>query len=171
LINDNEVILAGQSDGASLVEAYAYDTRYVVNRAPIRAVAIFAGYEIDADARWYREPATGKIPALVVQSSDDTCNEPNLSVELYNRISGEKYFLEVDNATHLGPFVGTDPLGFDAVKSMSLRFFTHVLSPGRASPAAVIKSGTMTGVAKASSTATVAPIATPAGSPYCAPAF
>lgn len=171
LVNVNEVILAGQSDGAALVDLYAYDTRYVVNRAPIRATAIFAGYDLSVDANDYREPPSGVIPALVAQSAGDTCNEPELSVTLYDRIGGEKFFLEVKNATHLGPFVGSNPLAFDAVRDMSLKFFSHVLTPTKSSTAAVIRSGTIVAEAIASATPTVAQIPTPPGSPYCAPAY
>lgn len=171
LLNLREVLLAGQSDGAAVVDAYAFDARYTLNRAPIRAVAVFAGYVIGNDATKYQEPSVHPIPALVAQSASDTCNEPDLSVALYNGISGEKFFLKIFGATHLGPFDGTDPLAFDAVRNMTLRFFAHALTPSRISSPAVIKAGTLASIATASDAPSIAPIATPAGSPYCAPAY
>jgi len=171
LVNLNEVILAGQSDGAALVDAYAFDMRYALNRVPIRAVAVFAGYEISADSAQYREPGSGAIPALIVQSAADTCNEPQLSVQMYDHITGEKFFLRINGATHLGPFVGTDQLAFDAVRNMTLRFFARALSPTSISKAAVLKAGRLSGIAIPSAAPSVAPMGLPPGSPYCAPAY
>ncbi len=171
LVDLNEIILAGQSDGAALVDAYAFDSKYALDRASIRGVAVFAGYEISADSAFYREPSSGEIPALVIQSANDTCNEPQLSVQMYNAIGGEKFFLKILGATHLGPFDGSDPLAFDAVRNMTLRFFTHALSPASISRAAVLRAGRLAGVAIPSAAPSVAPIGTPPGSPYCAPAY
>lgn len=171
LVDLGRVILSGQSDGAAVVDAYVFDSRYSLDRRPIRAVAVFAGYVISQDATLYREPTTGVIPALVVQSAADTCNEPYLSVQLYNSITGTKFFLKIMGATHLGPFDGSDRQGFAAVRNMSLRFFSHVLSPGTTSLPAVIKAGSLSGVAYADDASTVPSIPTPIGSPYCAPAY
>ncbi|HUY07089.1 MAG TPA: hypothetical protein VMU99_07515 [Acidimicrobiales bacterium] len=171
LVNLNEVILAGQSDGAALVGAYAFDMKYALNRTPIRAVAIFAGYEISADSARYEEPVSGVVPALIIQSAADTCNEPELSVQMYNHIRGEKFFLRINGATHLGPFDGSDIAGFDAVRNMSLRFFAHALTPATVSAAAVLKAGRLSGIGVPSMAPSVASIPLPAGSPYCAPAY
>lgn len=171
LVNLNEVILAGQSDGAALVDAYAFDMKYALNRVPIRAVAVFAGYEISVDAAEYKQPDSGAIPALIVQSAADTCNAPQLSVQMYNDTSGEKFFLRINGATHLGPFDGTDQLAFDAVRNMTLRFFAHALSPRSISAAAVLKAGRLSDIAFPSAASSVAPIGPPPGSPYCASAY
>jgi len=171
LVDLKEVILAGQSDGAALVDAFAFDTKYALDRSSIRAVAVFAGYEISADSARYGEPSSGAIPALIIQSATDTCNPPQLSVQMYNAIGGEKYFLRILGATHLGPFDGTNALAFDAVRNMTLRFFAHALSPGSTSKAAVLKAGRLSGVAIPSAAPSVAPMGLPPGSPYCAPAY
>lgn len=171
LLRLRDIFLAGQSDGAAVVDAYAYDARYSSIRMNIRGIAVFAGYEIAGDESLYRKPVPHPAPALVVQSTTDTCNEPNLSVELYNDIPGAKYFLKITGATHLGPFDGTDPLAFVAVRNMTLRFFSHILYPNRVSSRAVIKAGTLPSVAFASQSQAVPPIPTPVGSPYCAPAY
>ena len=171
LVNLNQVILAGQSDGAAVVDAYAFDSKFALDRAPIRAVAVFAGYEIIADASDYREPASGVIPALIVQSTADTCNAPELSVQMYNDITGEKFFLRINGASHLGPFDATDRPAFNAVRTMTLRFFAHALSPESISSSAVLKAGRLAGVAYPSSAPAIPPIGLPPGSPYCEPAY
>ncbi len=171
LVDLDKVILAGQSDGAALVDAYAFDTKYALDRSSIRAVAVFAGYEISSDSSFYREPAAGAIPALIIQSAADTCNAPELSVQMYDSIEGEKYFMKIIGATHLGPFDGSDALAFTAVRNMTLRFFARALSQESISKAAVLKAGRLAGIAIPSDSPSVAPIAPPPGSPYCAPAY
>lgn len=169
LITPSEVLLAGQSDGGAVVGAYGYDARYDRLVPPVRGVAVFEGYEFGGDDAAYRHPSA--TPLLVVQSTTDTCNEPELSVELYDAVQGPKFFLRLSGATHLGPYDGAEPLAFRAVERTSLRFFAHALSPTAVPPSAVLSAGHLGTVSSAQDSASVGSMPTPPGSPYCAPAY
>lgn len=170
LLDTRRVLLAGQSDGGALVAAYAYDARYGEPRANVRAVAAFAGYELPGDTSAYREPVP-PIPALVVQSTTDTCNEPELSVDLYDALSTDKYFMRIEGATHLGPFDGANRLAFIAVRRTTIAFFRHALAARRVRAASVVRAGTFRSITTVTRTSSVPPIPDPAGFPYCAPAY
>ena len=110
LVDPSRLILAGQSDGADTVAALLYDHAYAATLASMgaqpRAVALLSGAEWTREEDVYSAPPGGGPPVLVVQSLTDACNDPADSSELYNMLTGTKWFLALDDATHLGPYVG-----------------------------------------------------------------
>lgn len=123
------IVLAGQSDGGDAVAALAYDTYYGNTWASIpapnrpSAIGIFEGAEFVLGRDHYTATTTGQPPiGFVVQSATDACNPPQESTQLYDAIGQPKRFLELDNATHLGPYDGA---GTDAslVEALTVGFF------------------------------------------------
>ena len=66
---------------------------------------------------------------LVVQSLTDSCNDPADSSKLYNMLVSPKWFLALDDATHLGPYVGDGPAA-DVVERTTAGFFDLVVGRG-----------------------------------------
>jgi dienelactone hydrolase len=119
--------LAGQSDGATTVGMLANDLSYRSNLTglSVRAVAILSGSPWGAQT--YGAPP-GNPPELVVQSATDQCNVASESIALYDHIgAGPKAFLEILDATHLGPYTGSAPAPFALVAKLSTAWFEHGL--------------------------------------------
>lgn len=112
LADPRRLILAGQSDGADAVAALAYDSYYSSAWSAIPAadrpqvVAIFEGAEFGLGRDQYGGQG-GRPLAFVVQSATDACNPPQDSTQLYNAVGQPKLFLELSDATHLGPYDGS----------------------------------------------------------------
>ena len=135
LIDAKEIGLAGQSDGGTTVGMLAYDSTpgLSLKKVHYQAAAILSG------AEWPWPKGTpdpygaeqGSPPLLVVQSATDQCNPPQSSTQLYNDIQEEqKWFLEIFQANHLPPYVGTDPAAFDVVAEVTTDFFRLELQDG-----------------------------------------
>ncbi len=125
LVIPNELALAGQSDGATSVMALAYDIHDVVTSLAIRAVVDLSGAEIETTAGAYAR--RDGPPLLVVQSAVDDCNPPQNAVALYNAVSGsQKWFLDVFDADHLGPYDGSDVSALGVVSRVTSRFCARV---------------------------------------------
>ena len=92
------------------------------------AVALLSGAEWnrtgDAYSAGHRGPA-----ALVVQSLTDSCNDPADSSRLYNMLVSPKWFLALEDATHLGPYIGDGPAA-DVVERTTVGFFDLVVGRG-----------------------------------------
>jgi len=149
LVDPRRLILAGQSDGADTVAALIYDRAYSSTLASMRvqprAVVLLSGSEWTRQVDSYSAPPGGGPPALVVQSLTDACNEPANSSQLYNLLTGTKWFLALDNATHLGPYVGQGAAA-TAVERVSVSFFGLVTGRARASTAILKRAGNEPGV-------------------------
>jgi predicted esterase len=154
LLDPDRLILAGQSDGADTVAALMYDHEYAATLASLAvqpvAVALFSGAEFTRGVDAYSAPISGGPPVLVVQSLTDACNDPADSSLLYNMLAGPKWFLAIDNATHLGPYVG---LGAAAatVEQVTVGFFDIESDRGAMTPPVLAREGDQSGVSTISS--------------------
>lgn len=148
LVDSGEVILAGQSDGADTVAALVYDHAYSSSFASMgtrpSAVALLSGAEWTRDGDVYSARPGGGPPALVVQSLTDACNYPSDSSQLYNMMRGKKWFLALDDATHLGPYVGIGAAAV-TVKKVTLAFFDLALGRSGATPESLFRDGNHAG--------------------------
>jgi hypothetical protein len=132
LINDSEIGLAGQSDGGMTTGMLAYDDTpgFSTTKVHYEAAAILSG----AEWPWPKgtpDPYSSEAnspPLLVVQSATDECNPPQSATQLYNDIHQQKkWFLEIFEANHLPPYVGTDPAAFNVVVKVTTDFFNLTL--------------------------------------------
>ena len=133
LINPNDLMLAGQSDGAQVAAALVYDTDYtpLLQSGIFKAVEVLSGDEIGVGS--YVEPPNPP-PALFIQSNTDRCNPPQEAQALYDAIPmPDKWFLELFNADHLPPYDGNDKAAFAVVSNVTADFFilaAHGSLPG-----------------------------------------
>jgi len=157
LVDLSEVGLAGQSDGGTAVAALAYGANYAVSDLSVKidAVAVLSGatmYDADYDTSDATAP-----PLLEVESATDTCNTPQAATALYNDIAAPaKYFLTLDQATHLAPYTG----GTDSalVAGATTAFFElELLRKG--SPALLQSTGTSAAVSSLVATTTAPSLA------------
>jgi hypothetical protein len=166
MMNPDRLILAGQSDGGDTIAALMYDRAYGATRASLArrpvAVALLSGAEWTRAGDLYTAPSGLGPPLLVVQSLTDACNAPANSSRLYNMAKAPKWFLALDDATHLGPYVGLSTAA-PVVEQVTRAFFD--LESGRATvkPQILAEDGDRRGI----STLTSAP-SVPS---YPAPAF
>jgi predicted dienelactone hydrolase len=167
LIDPTEVALAGHSDGGNVVAAVVYDKAYQVAGINVRAVAVLSGSEFAIANQSYSQPSSPGVPLLVVQSAADTCNPPDQAVQLYNAIGAPKYFLELDNATHLGAYDGTDPAASSIVEKTTASFFSNAFSSNTTADQALLTTATQAGISSLTDPSLAAPIATPPGSSAC----
>ncbi len=158
LVDPTRLILAGQSDGADTVAALVYDREYASSRAsmPARpvAVALLSGAEWNRAEDLYSAPGGGGPAALVVQSLTDSCNDPADSSQLYNMLTRPKWFLALQSATHLGPYVGDGPAA-DVVERVTVGFFDLEAGQGKVTPAVLGEEGHWRGVSTISSARSV----------------
>jgi hypothetical protein len=149
LVDPAHLVLAGQSDGADTVAALVYDHAYASTRASMavqpKAVALLSGAEWTRVGDSYSPPLGGGPPVLVVQSLTDSCNVPADSSELYNMLTGRKWFLALEDATHLGPYVG-DGASAAVVERVAVAFFDLALGRGQVSAATLARLGDRPGV-------------------------
>ena len=144
LIDASRIGLAGQSDGGDTVAMAAYDSRYDYHPSlSYRAVAVLSG------AEWYFPPNAPDPyanhpkapPLLVVQSATDACNPPQDSAKLYDDDANQnKWFLEIFDADHLAPYIGTNAADLAIVARATTRFF-EIEVAGGASGAKLAKIG------------------------------
>jgi len=158
LVDPSRLILAGQSDGADTIAALLYDRAYASTLASMRvrpaAVALLSGAEWTREQDAYSAPAGGGAPALVVQSLTDTCNDPGDSSLLYNMLTGPKWFLALDDATHLGPYVGLSPAA-PTVERVTVSFFDLATHWRKLAPATLGREGNQPGLSTISNATTV----------------
>jgi dienelactone hydrolase len=173
LVDPDRLVLAGQSDGADTVAALLYDHEYARARASMAvqpvAVALLSGAEWARSEDVYGFPRGSAPAALVVQSLTDSCNDPADSSQLYNMLTGPKWFLALEDATHLGPYVG-DGAGALVVERVTTDFFDLETGRAKATPAILGQEGDRPGVSTISSTASVPLYPAPAWVPgACSP--
>jgi dienelactone hydrolase len=174
LVNPARLILAGQSDGADTVAALLYDHEYAgilaAMRARPRAVALLSGAEWTRAEDAYSAPARGGPAALVVQSLTDACNDPADSSQLYDMLTGAKWFLALSDATHLGPYVGIGPAAA-TVERVTAGFFDLEVGRGKMTATKLGRAGNQPGVSVITSAPSVPMFPAPpfVGDPCAAP--
>jgi hypothetical protein len=173
LVNSARLILAGQSDGADTLAALLYDHEYAGTLASMAvhpaAVALLSGAEWARAEDAYSAPSGGGRPVMVVQSLTDSCNDPVDSSELYNMATGPKWFLALEDATHLGPYVG-DGAAAQVVERVTVGFFDLEVGRGKVTPAVLGREGDQTGVSTITSAPSVPLYPAPAWVPdACSP--
>lgn len=158
LVDPARLVLAGQSDGADTVAALLYDHEYARTRAsmPVQpiAVALLSGAEWTRTEDVYSAPDRGGSPVLVVQSLTDSCNDPSDSSLLYNMLAGPKWFLALEDAPHLGPYVG-DGAAAATVERVTAGFFDLEVGRAKVTPAILGHDGDQPGVSTISSATSV----------------
>jgi hypothetical protein len=133
------------------------------------AVALLSGAEWTRAGDSYSSPRGGGPPVLVVQSLTDSCNVPADSSVLYNMLTGPKWFLALDDATHLGPYVGDGPQAA-VVERVTADFFGLEVGRPKLSAATLGRSGDQPGVSTITSAASVPLYPAPAWVPgACSP--
>ena len=106
---------------------------------------------------------------LVVQSLTDSCNDPADSSELYNMLTGPKWFLALEDAPHLGPYVG-DGAPATVVERVTAGFFDLEVGQGKVTTATLAREGDQPGVSTITSVASVPLYPAPAWVPgACSP--
>gem|GEM_PF-602736 len=132
LVDPRALALAGQSDGGATVAMLAYDQQYAwlapkgdgddgADAGPdVRAALVMSGNEVGPGPY---EATVGDPALLVVQSATDHCNPPQASVAIYDAVvQRDRWFLDVHDADHLGPYDGADPAAFAVVARVTTRF-------------------------------------------------
>jgi hypothetical protein len=97
----------------------------------------------------------------------DICNPPSSAVQLYNAIDAPKYYLDLDNTTHLGPYDGSDPRASTVVEQTTIAFFQGAIGPSAISTQALSSPATVAGVSSLLTASVLAPLPTPSGAPSC----
>jgi hypothetical protein len=167
LINKNAIVLAGHSDGGDVVAAVVYDAAKRVPGITVRGVAVLSGAEFAIKDQTYSQPPGPPVPLLVVQSMTDVCNPPASAVQLYNAITAPKYYLDLDNATHLGAYNGADPQASTVVEQTTIAFFQGAIGPSAISTQALTAPATVAGVSSLLTGSELAPLPPLSGAPNC----
>ena len=120
-IDANAVGLVGQSDGGDVSLALVDNSCCKI--AGVKAAAILSGAEYAGFGGQYFPPGTSPSPPLlVVQGTNDTVNPPACSAQLYDAASPPKFYLDLSEATHLGPY--TEPSRWEpVVAAVTTEFF------------------------------------------------
>jgi hypothetical protein len=173
LVNSSRLILAGQSDGADTIAGLMYDKVYASTLASMavqpKAVVLLSGSEWLRSEDVYSPPGGGGAPALVVQSLTDACNDPADSSLVYNMLTGPKWFLALEDATHLGPYMGYG-VAADVVENVTVSFFDLAVGRGDVTAETLAQHGDQAGVSTISSAASVPLYPVPPYTPdACAP--
>lgn len=178
LVDPRRMAFAGQSDGAVTVAGLAFAKYFRVawNAMPVhpRAIVILSGAEFNG-AGAYSQPRD-HLAVLMVHSDADHCDLAHHDVRLYRDVvrgAGVHEFLALQGADHIAPFVGVQPWA-SVVEDVSVDFLRRVLdSPGSAPSDDLLRDGTVRGVARLSTAASLSDpqgiVANPCGTPTPGP--
>ena len=123
LINDREIAVAGQSDGAATALAVAEDPRFADPR--VRAAVVLSGAELDQIDDHIQFASTG--PALLaVQGTSDLINEPSATYRYFAGAPEPKALLRLLGAGHLPPYTTQAPY-LGVVERVTAAFLDHYL--------------------------------------------
>lgn len=160
-----DLAIVGQSDGADTVAALLYDHAYALDDLSLavrpKAVGLLSGSEWTRAVDRYAAPGPPAPSVLVVQSNTDACNIPAESALLYNLLDQPKWYLAIDDATHLGPYTGADAAA-PVVERVTVEFFAHAFGRTGATSAAIAAAGNQDGISSITSAASVVPAPTQA---------
>jgi predicted dienelactone hydrolase len=143
LLDPHEVGAVGQSDGGDTVAALAANTCCTDRR--LKAVAVLSG------AEWPPMPGRyfpgGAPPMLFTQGTADTINPPWMSLQLYRADgAGARYYLDLFGASHLIPYVGTNPVE-RLMARVTLAFFDRYVLGQADALKTMTRDGNVTGTA------------------------
>jgi len=146
LLNPQEIAAAGQSDGGDTVAALAANTCCTDHR--LAAVAVLSGAEWPPmPGRYFPHGVSGTPPMLFVQGSADTINPPWTSLQLYRADRATaRYYLDLFGASHMIPYVGTNPVE-RLVARVTLAFFDRYVLGQAGALATMTRDGNVTGTA------------------------
>jgi dienelactone hydrolase len=142
LLNPHEVAAAGQSDGGDTVAALAANTCCTNHR--LTAAAVLSGQEWPMPGQYF---AHETVPMLFVQGSADTVNAPSTNLQMYlaDRAPAS-YYLDLLGASHLTPYVGTNPIERLAAR-VTLEFFDRYVLGQSGATKKMIHDGNVSGKA------------------------
>jgi dienelactone hydrolase len=143
LLDENQIAIAGQSDGGDTVAAVGANSCCSDRR--VRAVAVLSGAEWPAmGGRFFgRKP----VPILFTQGDADTVNLPGCSVTMYRADPAwARFYLDLLGADHTGPYWGTNHYE-RVVASVTLAFFDRYVL-GQHSAGAIRRAGHVRGIAR-----------------------
>jgi hypothetical protein len=159
LVDPSRLAIAGQSDGGDAVAALAYDSNYSSDWASLTVrpsvVAVLSGAPL-AGTQYYRVPASRPL-LVVVQSAADECNFPQESTELYDSLGGDKWFLELYDSNHLGPYDSSSAAAL-VVRATTAELFDVGLGLSGAPSATIVSQVRRSGVGELSNAPTAPPI-------------
>ena len=98
LINPNEIVATGQSDGGETALALSYNSCCISDH--LAATVIFSSAELSTFPGTYF-PAGQDLPLLVIQGTSDPINPQSLSQQIYTSAPPPKYYLSLIGADHL----------------------------------------------------------------------
>ena len=140
IVDPARIAVAGHSDGGDTALAVAYDSRFRDRR--IDAVVVLSGAEIPFVST-FRFPAAGP-PLLAVQGTADAINLPSATQLFFAAAAPPKYLLMLFGMGHLPPYSTAQP-ALGVVERTTIAFLDRYLGSG--SVAAIVRAGTVTGVA------------------------
>jgi pimeloyl-ACP methyl ester carboxylesterase len=167
LVKKDAIVLAGHSDGGDVVAALVFDAAARITGVSVRGVAVLSGAEFPVANQTYSQPTGPAVPLLVVQSMTDVCNRPSSAVQLYNAIGAPKYYLDLDNATHLGAYDGADAPAAAVVARTTIAFFEGALGTAAISTPALSAQATRPGVSSLLTSSLLPPIAATSSTTTC----
>ncbi len=116
LVDPNAVGDAGQSDGAVVAGAAAYNTCCIDPR--IKASALLTGGAFGFDGQWF---PPGTPPVLFVHATADEVNPYGASTSMFAQAQSPKHLFTIDGGSHLEVYV--DPPWEDHVAIAMVAFF------------------------------------------------
>jgi fermentation-respiration switch protein FrsA (DUF1100 family) len=121
VIDASRIAVAGQSDGAMVAFATAFEQRFRDPR--VRAAVVLSGAQLGGGL------GRGGPPLLAVTGTADEINAPANTVSLFDAVAHPKFLLLLRGAPHLAPF--TRPgLWLATVERVSMAFLDHYLEGG-----------------------------------------
>ncbi len=132
VLNPSRLAIAGQSDGGDVSLAVAVNS--CCRADGVKAAIILSGAELAAFGGTYY--SGGGLPLLVTQGSRDTINPPGCSAQLYDQAPQPKYFLNIEGAQHLPPYVSPGPIRA-GIARVAIAFLNAYLKRGPSSVAAL----------------------------------
>jgi len=120
LVDPNAIGDAGQSDGAVVAAAAAYNTCCIDPR--IKASSILTGGAFGFDGQWF---PPGTPPVMFVHATADEVNPYGASTSMFSQAQSPKYLFTIDGGSHLEVYV--DPPWEDHVAAAMVAFFDFYL--------------------------------------------
>ena len=144
-----------------------YDKPYRVAGTAVRAVAALSGAELAIANQVYAQPPHSPVALLVIESATDRCTPPWQTVQLYDAIGGPKYFVELDDASHLGEYDGSEPAPFSVVEKVTVAFFERSLGIGAETAQQLSAAGSVPRVSSFTARPVAPTIPSPSGPTSC----